>query len=159
MRKRMVPSAEAEAEAATTAANGEWLDLDSLAEVELTSENPEYPIESALLPGRSGWRAAGPGEQTIRLLFAEPVDIRRIWLEFTENEVERTQEYAVRASQDGATFQDVVRQQWNFSPNGATDQREDHQVELPAVRAIELSIRPDYTGSPAVASLRALRLG
>lgn len=155
MRKRVVTAAH-EADATTS---GEWLDLDALAEVELTSEDPEHPIESALVPGGSGWRAAGPGEQTIRMLFAEPLAIRRIWLEFAENDVERTQEYAVRASQDGETFQDVVRQQWNFSPNGSSDQREDHQVELTGVRVLELSIRPDYTGSPAVASLRAMRLG
>jgi hypothetical protein len=157
MRKRMAESA---ADAAPTApAAGEWLDIDSLAEVEITSEDPEYPIESALVPdGGSGWRAAGPGEQTIRLIFDEPLDIRRIRLEFTENDVERTQEYAIRASQDGSSFQDVVRQQWNFSPNGATEQREDHQVELSGVRVLELVVRPDYTGSPAVASLTSLRL-
>lgn len=155
MRKRVIPEA---AEAEATAADSEWLDLDLLAEVEISSEDPEHPIESALLPGGSGWRAGGPGEQTIRLLFAEPLAIRRIWLEFTENDVERTQEYAVRVSQDGESFQDVVRQQWNFSPNGATDQREDHQVELSGVRALEVWVRPDYTGSPAVASLKVLRL-
>jgi hypothetical protein len=157
MRKRVIPPA-GEAEA-TTAATDEWFDLDELAEVELTSEDPQHPIEEALVPGGSGWRASAPGEQSVRLLFAEPLDIRRIWLEFTESDVERSQEYAVRASQDGESFQDVVRQQWNFSPNGATSQREEHQVELSGVRVLELSIRPDYAGSPALASLTALRLG
>ena len=48
----------------------DWLDLEHLAEVEITSEDALHPIESALLPGTGvGWRAAGPGKQCIRLLF------------------------------------------------------------------------------------------
>ena len=31
--------------------------------------------------GASGWRAAGPGTQTIRLLFTQPQRLRRIWLQ------------------------------------------------------------------------------
>ena len=54
--------------------------MEGLAEVEITSEDADHPIESALLPGRaSGWRAAGPGKQTIRLLFdssaTDPADL------------------------------------------------------------------------------------
>ena len=41
--------------------------------MEVTSEDAAHPIESALLPGSaSGWRAAAPGTQTIRLLFIRP---------------------------------------------------------------------------------------
>ncbi len=37
----------------------EWLDLEEIARVEVTSENPNFPIEAALAAGeRSGWRAA-----------------------------------------------------------------------------------------------------
>ena len=40
--------------------NQNWLDLEPLVQVELTSEDVSHPIESALIPGRgSGWRAAG----------------------------------------------------------------------------------------------------
>jgi hypothetical protein len=40
-----------------------WFDLQGLATVEITSENPDYPVESALvLQGGPGWRAAQPGE-------------------------------------------------------------------------------------------------
>lgn len=81
-------------------------------EVELTSEDPARPIESALAPGEGpGWRAAGHGEQTIRLLFDPPHPLRRIRLEFSETAVERTQEYVVRWSADGRDFREVVRQQ------------------------------------------------
>jgi hypothetical protein len=58
-----------------------WLDLQRLAQVELTSEDAEYPIEAALIPGAGpGWRAAQAGEQTIRLLFDELLRIRHIHL-------------------------------------------------------------------------------
>src|SRR5688572_759029 len=52
---------------------GGWLDLARLARVEVTSEDPAYPIEWALVPGAgSGWRAAEPGPQVIRLRFDVP---------------------------------------------------------------------------------------
>jgi hypothetical protein len=53
--------------------SAEWLDLDSIARVQLTSEDPASPIENALgtSPERNerGWRASGPGPQTITLSF------------------------------------------------------------------------------------------
>ncbi|MGA7562863.1 MAG: hypothetical protein WBW55_06640 [Desulfobaccales bacterium] len=51
------------------AAEPGWMDLERLAQVEITSEDAGYSIESALIPGTgSGWRDAQPMEQTIRLL-------------------------------------------------------------------------------------------
>ena len=51
-----------------------WLDLERLAQVEITSENAKHPIESALISDRgTGWRAAQPGKQTIRLIFDQPL--------------------------------------------------------------------------------------
>jgi hypothetical protein len=138
----------------------DWLNLERLAEMELTSEDVAYPIESALLPGGgSGWRAAGPGEQMIRLLFDEPQRLRRIWLQFVEPVAERTQEYVLRWSPDGGqSYREIVRQQWNFSPQGATSETEDHRVDLSGVTALELRIVPDIRGGPARASLAHLRL-
>ena len=143
-----------------TEPTGDWLNVDELAEVEITSEDAAHPIESALLPGRTtGWRAAGPGKQTIRLLFASPQRLRRIWLNFVETRINRTQEYVLRWSPDGGQpFREIVRQQWNFSPEGATRQTEDHHVDLPAVTVLELSITPDTSGGNALASLEKLRL-
>lgn len=139
---------------------GDWLNVEELAEVEITSEDAAYPIEAALVPGgTSGWRAAGPGKQTIRLLFATPQPLRRIWLNFLETRTGRTQEYVLRWSSDGGqSFREIVRQQWNFSPDGATSQTEDHHCELPAVTLLELSIIPDTSGGNALASLEKLRL-
>jgi hypothetical protein len=42
-----------------------WLDLDRVASVEVTSEQPGYPIESALMGDSRGWRAADPGTQIV----------------------------------------------------------------------------------------------
>ena len=137
-----------------------WLNVEGIAEVEVTSEDPAHPIESALLPGlAAGWRADGPGKQTIRLLFSRPQPLRRISLKFEEPRTERTQEYVLRWSADGGqSLREIVRQQWNFSPQGAPSETEDHRVELPAVTVLELSITPDMSGGNAVASLAQLRL-
>jgi hypothetical protein len=144
----------------TASPDDEWLVLEGLADVEITSEDSAYSIESALVPGRtSGWRAAAPGKQTIRLLFARPQRLKRIRLTFVEPVTERTQEYVLRWSPDGGqTFREIVRQQWNFSPRGATSETEDHRVDLPAVTALELTITPETSGGNAVASLAQLRL-
>lgn len=156
MRKRIIPP-----EQATEHPDDDWLSLDELAEIELTSESPAHPIENALLPGRAaGWRAAAPGKQTIRLVFKEPQRLRRIRLEFHEPDTERTQEYVVRWSPDGGqSFRDVVRQQWHFSPRGAAVETEDYRCDLAGVTVLELSIVPDTTsGGNAVASLARLRV-
>ncbi len=156
MRKRIIPSTQKE----TAPPDEGWLDLERLAEVEITSEDTTHPIEFALLPGRgSDWRAAGPGEQTIRLFFTHPQRLQRIYLEFVEPVFERTQEFVLRWSQDGGqSFREIVRQQWNFSPQGTTRETEDHRVNLAAVTVLELSIIPDISGGNAPASLRQLRL-
>lgn len=135
--------------------DGDWLDLEQVAEVEITSEDPEHPIERALVPGaRDGWVAGGPGEQTIRLLFPEPQSIRRVRLHFEEQELERTQQFVLRWSPDrGHSFREAVRQQWNFSPAGARSETEDIHLGIPGVTVLELVIIPDISGGQARASL------
>ena len=155
MRKRIINPVQQE----TTSLDLEWLNIEEHAAVEVTSEDAAHPIESALLPGRSGWRAAGPGKQTIRLIFDCPQRIQRIRINFVEPSTERTQEYVLRWSPDGGqSFREIVRQQWNFSPRGATRETEDLHVELPAVTVLELIIIPDISGGNAFASLAQLRL-
>jgi hypothetical protein len=148
------------AEQENESSDDRWLNLEQVADVEISSESPVHPIEAALLPGRtSGWRAAAPGKQTIRLLFKEPQQVRRIRLEFYEPDTERTQEYVLRWSPDGGqSFHDIVRQQWHFSPHGATVEKEDHRCNLPIVTVLELSIVPDMSGGTTVASLAQLRI-
>ncbi len=156
MRKRIITPVQEK----PTPLEQDWLNIERLAEVEITSEDTDHPIESALLPGlSSGWRAAGPGEQTIRLIFTKPQQLRRIWLSFVEQHTERTQEFVLRWSPDGGqTYREIVRQQWNFSPQGATSQTEDLHVELSAITVLELIIIPDISGGNACASLARLRL-
>jgi len=137
----------------------DWLDLERLAHVEVTSEDPTHPIESALVPGaESGWRAAQPGRQTIRLIFDRPQALRRIWLLFIEPDVARTQEFVLSWSpDDGRSFKDILRQQWNFNP-GAIQEVEDYEVELSEVTQLNLSIVPDQGVDEARATLARWRL-
>jgi hypothetical protein len=156
MRKRMIGRPEEQRSRPEEA----WLDIERLAEVEISSEHAAHPIESALLPGRSGgWRAAEPGKQTIRLLFTPPQDLHRIRLEFLESSTRRTQEYVLRWSHDGGqSFREIVRQQWNFSPDGATCETEDYRVALPGLTVLELVVSPDVAGNAAFASLAQLQV-
>jgi hypothetical protein len=137
-----------------------WLNLERLAQVEFTSEDAAHPVESALLLGTgSAWHAARPGEQLIRLLFDEPLSLRRIRLLFCEEEEARTQEFVLRWSTDGGrSYREVVRQQYNFSPPGTTFEVEEYSLELDEVTALELRIVPDINGRGAFASLAQLRL-
>ena len=143
-----------------TALEEGWLDLEDAATVEVTSENKDFPIESALsLEPRQGWRAAQPGTQTIRLVFDEPQELKRISLVFEEHEVTRTQEFVLRASSNpGGPFREIVRQQWNFSAPTSAREVEDYRVELSDIATLELTIVPSISGGTARASLKSLRL-
>lgn len=157
MRKRVI---EHERRAGPTA-DQNWLDLEHLAQVEVTSESSESPVEGALLPAAGGgWCAGRPGRQTIRLLFDEPQRVSRIHLLFREDQHQRTQEFVLRASADnGRSFREITRQQYNFSPPHTTEETEDYTVDLGGLTTLELEIVPDISGGDAVASLHELRLG
>ena len=157
MRKRIINRGSPE----SSAPDPDWLNLERLAQVEVTSEEADHPVESALLPGTgAGWRAAESGEQTLRLLFDEPQRIRHIRLLFREDVGgERTQEFVLRWSPgNGQPYRDIVRQQYNFSPPDVTSEVEDYLVDLDGVRVLELVIIPDISGGHACASLEQLRL-
>jgi len=99
MHKRIIQQIQPDASASD---EDGWLKIEDLAEVEVTSEDTAHPIESALLPNYgTGWRAAEPGKQTVRLIFARPQKVRRIRLKFLEAATERTQEYVLRCSPNG----------------------------------------------------------
>ena len=156
MRKRLIDSTPA-----SIRARGEgWLDIESAAVVEVTSEDPNYPVESAFVSGDArGWRAAAPGSQTIRLVFDQPQRLRCISLVFEENETARTQEFILRWSPDGgSSVKEIVRQQWNFSPPDSIREVEEYQVELSSVTVLELVINPSIGGGVARASVKNLRL-
>jgi hypothetical protein len=138
-----------------------WLDLEQIATVEVTSEDPSFPIESAFAPdGGPGWRASRGGEQQIRIVFDQPVSVHRMELRFDETGCERTQEFTLRwSSERGGAAREIVRQQWNFSPTGSTTEIEHYVVDLAVVSVLELAIRPDLHRPEAVATLASWRLG
>jgi len=156
MRKRLVTPT---SESIRTRTEG-WLDVERAAVVEVTSEDQHCPVESAFSSGDApGWRAAAPGQQTIRLIFDQPQRIRCISLVFEEHETARTQELVFRWSPDGGgSVKEIVRQQWNFSPPKSTREVEGYRVELSNVTVLELIINPDIAGGDARASLKNFRL-
>ena len=137
-----------------------WLDLEAISVAEVTSEDPNFPIESALTEKgqRSGWRAAETGEQVIRVVFDRPTPLHRIRLEFSDTETERTQEFLLRWGRIGEAPREIVRQQWTFSPHGSTSEIEDYRVQLDDVSTVELKLKPDLRPDHGVASLAAWRM-
>lgn len=154
MRKQLLTIKEAE-----TPLDAQWLDLDALATIQVTSEQEEYPIEKALIAEGKGWRAASEGRQTIRIVFDKPPKLSRISMIFEDTQNTRSQEFVVRWSADnGSSFREIGRQQWNFSAPPSTRETEDYKVDLTGVTALELSIIPDKSRGEGRASLASLRL-
>lgn len=139
---------------------GSGLDVEHAAIVEVTSEDQDFPVESAFVSGDSqGWRASASGSQTIRLIFDQPQKLKCISLVFEENETQRTQEFVLQWSPDGGnTVKEIVRQQWAFNPPESIREIEEYQVDFPNVTLLELVIKPTIGGGPARASLKNLRL-
>jgi hypothetical protein len=152
MRKRIVrlPSAQPAGDS-----DQSWLDLQQIATVEVTSEDPAFPIECIFgYDYTRYWRAAETGQQSIRIVFDEPQSLKRIKLVFKETERERTQEFSISWSgAAGGTTKELLRQRWNFSPNGSTTEVENYGVDLTAVSVLELVIQPDVAKSDAFATL------
>jgi len=141
---------------ATSQPEENWLEVERLAVVEVTSEDPAFPVES-VFSNNGSWRAAENGPQVIRLVFDEPQRIHRIWLRFSETEIARTQQFALRWSGAGGQAE-IVRQQWNFNPDSCTEEVEDYRVDLKGVSTLELTIQPEITAGKAVATLAGWRL-
>lgn len=158
MRKRIIGEG---ARAQEARSDETWLDLERIAEVEVTSEDPAFPIESALTPESrgKGWRAAEPGEQLVRIVFDAPTALHQMRLQFVENQAARTQEFVLRWARKGnEPLREIVRQQWTFSPTGSISEIENYQVNLAEVAVLELAIKPDISGGNALASLIAWRV-
>src|ERR1700677_320436 len=157
MRKRIVGS---DRMAPKSGPASRWMDLAEIATVEVTSEDPEFPVESVFSGnGGPGWRASQKGEQQIRLIFDQALAVNRIQLHFLEPTRDRLQEFTVRwLAADGGQPKEIVRQQWNFSPSGSTSELEDYEVNLDGVSTVELVIKPDLTHNEALATLAAWRV-
>jgi hypothetical protein len=139
---------------------GSWLDIEKIATAELSSEDPEHPFERALRTDTAtGWRALDPGPQLIRLRFDSPQAIRRIYLQFREEEVNRSQEIALFATSKMSPRKELVRQQWVFSPQGATTEVENYFFDLSDVTVLELEIDPGRHDKHVFASLQSIQIG
>ena len=74
MRKRIVGRHHAQQEGQSDKG---WLDLEQIATVEVTSEDPSFPIECAFGSNDGpGWRASEGDEQQIRIIFDKPLSIQ-----------------------------------------------------------------------------------
>ena len=90
--------------------------------------------------------------------FDQPQTISRLMYEVEEAMRERTQEVRVEISEDGArTYRQILVREYNFSPRGATYQREEQRFDLHGVTHLRLTIVPNKSGS-GTATLTALRL-
>lgn len=131
----------------------EWLDLDAVADVTVTARGERVTRAGSL------WSAECLGEQTIELRFHEPMAVRRLTVITTEEEYSRTQEMTISVSQHrGERHREVLRQQFNFSPHGATKQVEEYALQLDDVSAIQLRIVPSVDGRAATARVTELRV-
>jgi hypothetical protein len=101
MRKRLITPTQG-----AVRSRGEgWLEVERAAIVEITSEDKNFPVESAFASGETqGWRAAMAGTQTIRLIFDQPQRLKKISFVFEEKETARTQEFVLRWSSKAQPF-------------------------------------------------------
>ncbi|MBI3966483.1 MAG: discoidin domain-containing protein [Chloroflexi bacterium] len=157
IRKRKLPPASSH-----NPTTGE-LDIPSSAVIAYSSEDPAHPVDN-LFDGRDGpggtrWLSARPNvTEQILLEFDEPRGISRLSYQVEETSVPRTQEIRVEASTDGGqSYRNLLVQEYTFSPNGATFQREDLQLPFGEVSHLRLTIVPNKHGS-GVATLTSLRL-
>ena len=157
MRKRIVGRAAIQSEPGSAET---WLNLEQIVTVEMTSEDPDFPIESVFHGSNEpGWRALEKGYQQIRLIFDQPISVKRIRLRFVETKLARTQEFTLGwSSVQGGRPKEIVRQQWNFSPAGSTSEVEEYQTNLDGVAVLELAMQPDLEGGDARATLAEWRI-
>jgi hypothetical protein len=136
------------------------IDLLRIAEIETTSQVGDASVELSLAAGAQGvWRAGVPGPQIIRISFDELINVKGVRLRFRERHRGRTQQFVLSwsGSWDGMPIE-IVRQQWNFSPDGSTEEVENYRVDLRGVRVLQLEIIPDINGGDAIATLAEWRI-
>jgi hypothetical protein len=140
------------------------IDLREVATLVYSSEAPEYPVE-AVIDGHCGrggtrWLAAEPDQPaTLMVEFDQPQKITRLVYEVEETSAERTQQMRIEASTDGGqTYQMVLVQEYTFSPQGATFERQDLRLlDWREVTHLRFIITPNQQGS-GTATLTCLEL-
>jgi hypothetical protein len=158
LRKRLL-----EAEAMTCAGTDNEINIVGCATIAFSSESPAHPIEH-LFDGHSGpgatrWISARPDTvERVIVEFDEPHSISHLVYEVEESVRERTQEIRVEISENGdRTCRQILVQEYNFSPSGATYQREELRLNLLRVSRLRLTVVPNKNGSGR-ATITTLRL-
>src|SRR5580693_3959468 len=152
-----------ETDVATNARDAGEIDIAGGATIAYTSEDPAHPVDHMLDgrcgPGATRWISARPDTvEHIVVEFDRPQAISRLVYEVEETMRERTQEVRVEVSKDGGrSYRQILVQEYNFSPRGATYQREEQRFNLRRVTHLRLTLVPNKSGS-GTASLTALRL-
>jgi hypothetical protein len=159
LRKRILNTDESPASGHDKAA----LDIAAIATVIVTSEETANPVnhifDQSHGPGATRWVAAKVGEQDLIVDFDTPQTINRIVLEVEETEVSRRQEVVISISRDGGHgYDELIRQEYNFSPPGTTFERETWMVSAQRVTHLRLHIIPDKGGKPCRATVTSLVL-
>jgi hypothetical protein len=152
-----------EVDAATSGRAANEIDIVGCATISYSSEDSAHPVEH-LLDGHSGpgatrWMSARPDTiEHVVLEFDQSQTISRLVYEVEEPARERTQEVRTEVSEDGGrSYRQILVQEYNFSPRGATYQREEFRFNLQSVTHLRLTIVPNKSGS-GTATLTALRL-
>jgi len=144
------------------AVQGTEIPIASVATVYVTSEAMDHPIDHAFDnqygPGGTRWVAQEPGEQAIIVAFDTPQSIHQVTLEVEEQQTSRTQELQLAISTDGQTYRELRRQEYTFSPKGATFEREEWTLQEEDVTHLRLWIKPDKGDKACHASLTSLAL-
>lgn len=158
MRKRLM------SEQVSDCAGGQGrIDIAGLASFRFSSEDPKHPLDHLIdgCCGRGATRWAGAQADTtecIELEFEPAQEISRLIYEVEESGVERTQQVRVEISTDqGRIYRQVLAQDYNFSPCGATFQREEIDLNARPITNVKLTIVPNKGGS-GVATLTSLQL-
>lgn len=144
LRKRVISGLQVQESGLGTA-----LDLAAEAEVLITSESDDRPIDHVVDgttgPGSTQWVAGSPGPQTLVFRFDRPHHIVGITFEVEEREVARTQEVTLEAASapQDERFREIVRQEYTFAPQGTTFEREELRFDLPDTVAVRMTIKPD----------------
>ncbi len=139
------------------------IDIASHTTLGYSSEDSDHPVEYLIDKhfgqGATRWASARPNTtEYIVLEFDHAQKVSRIIYEVEECRQERTQEVRVEVWDDHVrTYRQVLVQEYTFSPQGATFEHEDVQLDLPAITHLRLTIVPNKGGS-GVATLTSLRL-
>ena len=136
-------------------------DIPALATVFVTSEAPGHPVDylfdASGGPGGTRWMAGADGEQTLVLAFDAPQTIRAIGIEAEEPSATRTNVLVISLSGDGGrTYQERIRQEFNFSQPGTTFEREEWVVPAERITHVRVVVQPDKGHAPHRATLTSL---